>query len=148
MQPLRIGHVVLKVRDMERSLRFYTDVLGFKVSGRAPGDRMVFLTATGENHHDLALARIAPDAQTPGWEHTGLYHFAVQVADDAAVIEARERLTAAGALTGTSDHGVSHSLYAVDPDGTELEVFCDVPREVWTAPLDELMGARPKPLMI
>jgi catechol-2,3-dioxygenase len=133
---------------MERSLRFYSDVLGFKVSGRANNDQMVFLTATGENHHDLALARISPEAETPGWGHTGLYHFAIQVADDAALREARDRLAAAGALSGASDHGVSHSLYGVDPDGTEFEVYADTSPAERHGEVAELLGQRPQPLRI
>jgi catechol-2,3-dioxygenase len=109
---------------------------------------MVFLIATGENHHDLALARVAPDAETPGWSHTGLYHFAIQVADDQALRTMRDRLVAAGALTGSSDHGVSHSLYGVDPDGTEFEVYSDVPEAERDSDVETLLAQRPRPLQI
>ena len=127
IQPLEIGHVVLRVRDVERSTRFYQDVLGFTKVGEIPG-RMVFFTATGDNHHDLAVMAVGPNAPGPSPNGVGLYHVAIRLPDDDAVRRAYRALVAAGAeVVGSSDHGVSHSLYIKDPDGIELELYADVP---------------------
>jgi catechol 2,3-dioxygenase len=139
LHPLRIGHVVLKVRDLDRSLAFYRDLLGFRVAGEM-SNVMVFLTATGENHHDLALLRVGDSAPSPVPSAVGLYHVAVQLADWEAVKAAHAILTERGLLRGASDHGVSKSLYTVDPDGNEIELYCDAPREEWEGRVDEMVS--------
>ena len=128
----RLNHMVLYVRDVERSKAFYRDVMGFNVTTERPG-RAAFLRANGsDNHHDLGLFNIGPDAEPPTkGERVGLYHAAWEVATIEDLARAREELQAAGALVGESDHGNSLSLYAKDPDGNELEVFWMVPREEW-----------------
>jgi catechol 2,3-dioxygenase len=127
VQPLEIGHVVLRVRDLERSTRFYQDVLGFRKAGEIAG-RMVFFTATGANHHDLAIMGVGPDAPSPHPFGVGLYHVAIRLGSDEDVRKAYRALVEAGAeIVGSSDHGVSHSLYVKDPDGIELELYADVP---------------------
>ena len=141
VQPQEVGHVVLKVRDLDRSTRFYTDVLGFRKVGEIPG-RMVFFTATGANHHDLAIMAIGGDAPTPPWRSVGLYHVAIRVPSDDHVRRAYRALVQAGAeVVGSSDHGVSHSLYLKDPDGIELELYADVPG--WEEQADEVATIRP-----
>jgi catechol 2,3-dioxygenase len=142
LRPLRIGHVVLKVRDLDRSLAFYRDVLGFVVSGEM-SNVMIFLTATGENHHDLALLRVGDQAPSPLPTAVGLYHVAIQLADMEALREAHTALTERGLLRGTADHGVSRSLYTADPDGNEIELFCDAPREEWEGRVAEAMTVKP-----
>jgi catechol 2,3-dioxygenase len=142
IQPLGVGHVVLKVRDLERSLGFYRDVLGFTVSSEMP-NVMVFLTATGESHHDLALLRVGDSAPSPIPNAVGLYHVAIRLADWEAVKRARDILTAAGLLHGSADHGVSRSLYTADPDGNEIELFCDAPRAEWEGRVSEVMTVGP-----
>ncbi len=139
LHPVRIGHVVLKVRDLDRSLAFYRDLLGFRVAGEM-SNVMVFLTATGENHHDLALLRVGDSAPSPVPSAVGLYHVAVQLLDWEAVKAAHAILSERGLLRGASDHGVSKSLYTVDPDGNEIELYCDAPREEWEGRVDEMVS--------
>ena len=134
--------MVLKVRDLDRSLAFYRDLLGFRVAGQM-SNVMIFLTATGENHHDLALLRVGDEAPTPLATSVGLYHVAVQLADWDAVKSAHALLAERGLLRGTADHGVTRSLYTADPDGNEIELFCDAPRAEWEGRVDEAMTVKP-----
>jgi catechol 2,3-dioxygenase len=142
LQPLRIGHVVLKVRDLDRSLAFYRDLLGFKVVSQL-SNVMIFLVADGRNHHDLALLRVGQQAPSPVPTAVGLYHVAIQLADWEAVRAAHALLTERGLLRGAIDHGVSRSLYTADPDGNEIELYCDAPRSEWEGRVDEVMTVKP-----
>jgi catechol 2,3-dioxygenase len=142
LQPLRIGHVVLKVRDLDRSLAFYRDLLGFRVAGEM-SNVMIFLTATGQNHHDLALLRVGDQAPSPVATAVGLYHVAVELADLEALRAAHALLSERGLLRGAADHGVSRSLYTADPDGNEIELYCDAPRDEWEGRVDEAMTVKP-----
>jgi catechol 2,3-dioxygenase len=142
LQPLRIGHVVLKVRDLDRSLAFYRDLLGFTVVSEL-SNVMIFLAADGQNHHDLALLRVGQQAPSPVPSAVGLYHVAIQLADLDAVRRAHALLTERGLLRGAIDHGVSRSLYTADPDGNEIELYCDAPRSEWEGRVGEAMTVKP-----
>ena len=126
IEPQEVGHVVLKVRDLERSTAFY-ELLGFRRVARM-GTRMAFFTATGANHHDLALMSVGATAPSPPPTAVGLYHVAIRLPSEDHVRVAYRKLREAGAsIVGSSDHGVSRSLYVTDPDGIELELYADVP---------------------
>ena len=133
MAVTNLNHAVLYVRDAATTSAFYQDVLGFVVVTDIGPGRAVFLRAGGsDNHHDLGLFTVGAQAGPPTTGRSaGLYHLAweVESIDELAVM--KDRLTAAGALVGASDHGVSKSLYAKDPDGIEFEVLWTVPREDW-----------------
>ena len=126
----RLNHAVLYVRDVATSVDFYTQVLGFKVITQQP--RAAFLQASGStNDHDLGLFGIGAHAGDPGVgvRSVGLYHLAWEVETLGDLGELRERLGAAGALVGQSDHSTTKSLYAKDPDGIEFEVCWIVPKD-------------------
>ncbi|MEU6116828.1 VOC family protein [Streptomyces sp. NPDC047117] len=140
----RLNHAVLYVRELPRSVAFYTDVLGFTVDTEIPG-RAAFLRAQDtRNDHDLGLFAVGDQAPGPESGRAGLYHLAWEVGTLGELAGTAERLRAAGALVGASDHLVSKSLYAKDPDGIEFEVMWRVPREDWPGP--EHGGARVLPL--
>ena len=125
----RLNHAVLYVRDAQRSAAFYTDVLGFIVRA-AMGDQAFFLQADGsDNDHDLAVMQVGDRPTAP--HSVGLYHLAWQVHTIEELAALRARLLEVGSLVGESDHGVSKSLYAKDPDGLEFEIMWAVPRADW-----------------
>lgn len=141
VEPLEVGHVVLKVRDLARSTAFYSGLLGFRKVGEIAG-RMAFFTATGENHHDLALMAVGPNAPDPDPDAVGLYHVAIRLPSEEHVRRAYRDLVASGAeIVGASDHGVSKSLYLKDPDGIELELYADVPG--WKDQAEQVATIRP-----
>ncbi|MER5864947.1 VOC family protein [Kitasatospora sp. NPDC002040] len=127
----RLNHAVLYVRDVARSVAFYTDTFGFKVDVEIPG-RAAFLSAQETlNDHDLGLFSVGADAPAPPRGSVGLYHLAWEVGTLGELAEIGRKLTADNALVGATNHGVSKSLYAKDPDGIEFEVMWRVPREQW-----------------
>ena len=127
----RLNHAVLYVRDLDRSVTFYKEAFGFEEIARE-GGMMAFLRAAGsDNHHDLGLMAVGPNAPRPPRGATGLYHLAWQVPSIEDLAGARTVLAGLGALTGQSDHGATKSLYGADPDGNEFEVMWLVPRDQW-----------------
>jgi len=128
----RLNHAVLYVRDALRAASFYEEAFGFEVVGAYGDGAAVFLRAENtENHHDLGLFSLGAQAPPPQPGRVGLYHLAWQVDTINDLAEMRARLLQMGALVGESDHGVSKSLYAKDPDGNEFEVMWQVPRDQW-----------------
>jgi len=126
-----IGHVHLKVADIERSLAFYTGVLGFELQQRL-GDEAAFISAGGYHHHIGLNTWQSKGASPPPPGHTGLFHVAIRYPDRAQLADALRRLVEASVpLTGASDHGVSEAIYLNDPDGNGVELYRDRPREEW-----------------
>ena len=130
-----IGHVHLKVADLDRSLDFYVGVLGFDVMARM-GDQAAFISAGGYHHHLGLNTWESRGGSPPPPGTTGLYHVAIRYPSRAALGGALRRLVEAGIpLDGASDHGVSEALYLHDPDGNGVELYRDRPKEEW--PRDE-----------
>lgn len=129
-----MNHAVLYVRDARRTQRFYEEVLGFSTVVDHPTGAFAFMRApASDNHHDIAFFSIGDGAapSEAGQRTVGMYHIAWEVPTLAELDEMRERLAAAGALKGASDHGANKSLYAMDPDGLEFEVMWLVPAAHW-----------------
>ena len=128
---VRIGHVHLKVANLERALAFYRDVLGFELTQRY-GDQAAFLSAGGYHHHIGLNTWESAGGKPPPSGSTGLYHLAIAYPTRAELADALRRLMrAAIPLDGASDHGVSEALYLRDPDGNGVELYWDRPREQW-----------------
>jgi catechol 2,3-dioxygenase len=126
-----IGHVHLKVADLDRALAFYQGVLGFDITTRM-GQHAAFLSAGGYHHHIALNTWESLNGQPPAPGTTGLYHVAIRYPDRAALAAALRRLIAAQVpLEGASDHGVSEALYLRDPDGNGIELYRDRPRDQW-----------------
>jgi catechol 2,3-dioxygenase len=126
-----IGHVHLKVSNLEAAIGFYRDVLGFEVMTRF-GDQAAFLSAGGYHHHVGLNTWESAGGGRPPRDATGLHHFAVRYPDRRTLGIALKRVLDAGVrLQGASDHGVSQSVYLADPDGNGVELTLDTPRESW-----------------
>ena len=131
-----IGHVHLKVADMDRALRFYRDVLGFDLMQRI-GHSAAFLSAGGYHHHVALNTWESLGGAPPAPGTTGLYHVAFRYPDRRTLADALRRVMNAGIpLEGASDHGVSEALYLRDPDGNGVELYRDRPREEWPRTAD------------
>jgi catechol 2,3-dioxygenase len=155
MEVKELGHVVLYVRDIERSARFYRDVLGWRQILPQQGSTgelarqpfAAFNAPSGRTHHELLLIEVGEDAAAqPAGKRVGLYHFGVKIGtSDDELREALARLEECGTpLLGASDHTATHSLYVADPDGNEIELYVDVPGVSWDSP--EALGAPVRPL--
>ena len=139
MEVKELGHLVLYVRNLQRSASFYRDVLGWRQL--APTQESGFPAAafsapSNRTHHELLLIEVGEDAQAqPQGRHIGLYHFGLKVGDsDDELRDALRSVQEAGAtVVGASDHTVTHSLYILDPDGNEIELYVDVPGVDWSS---------------
>ncbi len=129
MEILELGHVVLYVSDLARSADFYRDTLGFREIAR---DRQTALFSSGRTHHELLLIEIGVEPRAKHTPETGLYHIGFKIGDGPEALRAayRELKDAGVSIVGSADHHVTHSLYILDPDGNELELYADV-SEVW-----------------
>jgi catechol 2,3-dioxygenase len=132
----RIGHVHLKVADIERALSFYRDVLGFEVTQRY-GSQAAFVSAGGYHHHIGLNTWESRGGHPPPRGTTGLYHVAILYPTRAALADALRRVLAAGIpIDGASDHGVSEAIYLRDPDGNGIELYRDRPEAEWPRTAD------------
>ena len=155
MQVRELGHLVLYVRDLERSAHFYRDILGWRQIVPAPGAAMGqgiagFASPSGRTHHELLLIEVGPNAAPlPAGRRVGMYHFGLKIGDsDDDLRDALRTLQQAGVtITGASDHTVSHSLYIVDPDGNEIELYVDVAGVDWKSN-PGLVASRIRPLRL
>ncbi len=150
MKVKELGHAVLFVKNLERSVHFYRDVLGFpsveakNSDGSQPIGRAMMFT-TGRTHHELLLIEVGEDAPHPGRGHrSGLYHLGLKIGDDDS--DLREAITVLKSegvqIVGASDHTMTHSLYVLDPDGNELELYIDVVGVDWSDPKNLLAPTR------
>jgi catechol 2,3-dioxygenase len=148
MEIRELGHVVLFVRDLEASRRFYGEILGFPaLPVEMPGAAMF---STGRTHHELLLIEVGADATPiPAGRRVGMYHFGLKVGDtDDELRAALAELQAAGVqVVGATDHTVTHSLYVLDPDGNELELYVDVEDADWRND-PTLIAAEMRPLRL
>jgi catechol-2,3-dioxygenase len=152
MHVRELGHLVLYVRDVDRSAAFYRDVLGWRQVLPEPGTDPVgaAVFSSGRTHHELLLIEVGPDATPiPRGRRVGMYHFGLNVGEtDDDLREALAAVQAAGAtVVGASDHTVTHSLYILDPDGNEIELYVDVPGVDWQAD-PALIAAPIRPLAL
>ena len=156
MEVKELGHLVLYVRDLRRSVRFYRDVLGWRPilngddDNPLPFPAAAFNAPSNRTHHELLLIEVGKDATAiPSGRRVGLYHFGLKVGDtDDELREALQALRDNDVpLLGMSDHTVTHSLYIADPDGNEIELFIDVPGVDWKSD-PSLIAAPIKPLVL
>lgn len=142
----RVGHVHLKVSDLDRAIGFYSGVLGFEVMQKY-GTQAAFLSAGGYHHHIGLNTWQSAGATPPPPGHTGLFHTAILYPDRAALADALRRLTDAGIpLDGASDHGVSEALYLRDPDQNGVELYRDRPEAEWPRDSDGRLAMVTEPL--
>src|SRR6186997_2475453 len=142
---VRVGHVHLKVSDLDRALRFYRDVLGFDLTQRY-GSQAAFLSAGGYHHHIGLNTWESAGGAAPPPGSTGLFHLAILYPTRAELADALRRVLRAGiSLEGASDHGVSEAIYLRDPDGNGVELYWDRPKAQWprTAQGELAMGTAP-----
>jgi catechol 2,3-dioxygenase len=143
---VHIGHVHLKVSDLERALNFYCGVLGFELMQRH-GNEAAFISAGGYHHHIGLNTWESAGGNPPPPGTTGLYHFAILYPDRAALAHALRRLLAAKIpLDGASDHGVSEALYLRDPDQNGIELYWDRPQQLWPRTADGRVSMYTRPL--
>ena len=156
MEVKELGHLVLYVRNLDRSASFYRDVLGWRQIMGGPGEAptpfraAAFSAPSGRTHHELLLIEVGEDAAgLPSGRRVGLYHFGLKIGDSDD--ELREALAALEAnevnVVGASDHTVTHSLYITDPDGNEIELYVDMPGVDWKSD-PSLVAAPIKPLKL
>jgi catechol 2,3-dioxygenase len=143
---VQIGHVHLKVADLERALAFYCGVLGFELMQRM-GPSAAFIGAGGYHHHIGLNTWESRGGPSPSPGTTGLYHLAIRYPDRRTLADALRRLAAARVpLEGASDHGVSEALYLRDPDDNGVELYCDRPADEWPRTSDGQLAMYTKPL--
>ena len=145
---VQIGHVHLTVGNLDRSLVFYRDILGFEITARY-GNSAVFLSAGGYHHHIGLNTWAGVGATPPPQGHSGIYHHAILFPTRRELANVLKRLMDAKyPLTGTADHGVSEAIYLNDPDGIGVELYADRPRSTWKVKNDGQVEMVTEPLDI
>ena len=146
VKPKQLGHLVLRVRDLEGCEKFYTDVLGLRVTNKRP-EKMVFMSAGDNLSHELALTQISPHATGPDKDRVGLSHFAWQMDSFEDLKQLYQDLGKKGVkIGGIEDHGISIGVYFFDPEGNEMEAYYELPSENWPADGDLFEGKFPHSL--
>lgn len=152
MQVQELGHLVLYVSDLDASIHFYRDVLGWrKIFGGDDGDRRIpaaaFSSPSNRTHHELLLIEVGKDATAiPQGRRVGMYHFGLKIGDSDDELRAALAVIRENNVTvlGASDHTITHSLYIADPDGNEVELYVDVPGVDWiNDPSLQMAGTKP-----
>lgn len=140
-----VGHVVLKVRDIERAARFYRDVLGLKEVARGDFGRPMAFFSTGDNHHDVAVMEVGAGAPAPAHDATGLYHVALRIGTTLDELRAARAHLQAHGITNMRirDHVVSQSIYVNDPDGNNIELYVDADPAIWRDRPETVANSRP-----
>ena len=146
VKPKQLGHLVLKVRDLEKCEKFYTDVLGLHVTNKRSG-KMVFMSSGNASSHELALVPVSLEAPGPDNDRVGLYHFAWEMDSFEDLKQLYQEMKQKEvSIAGVSDHGISIGVYFFDPDGNEIEVFYELPSEHWPTNGDLFEGKFPQSL--
>lgn len=148
MKAQYLGHVVFYVMNIEASLKFYRDLLGFKEIGKIFNGKASALTS-GRTHHELLLIQVGDAPGPPTGTRRGLYHIGIKIGDSLdALRSAKQELDRLGIpITGMSDHTVSQSLYIEDPDGNEVEIYVDADEQIWRKNPEAIL-APVKPLVL
>jgi catechol 2,3-dioxygenase len=141
IHPDRIGHVALRVRDLKRSRKFYTEVLGLELMKEIPELRAAFFSSGGRDHHEMALLEVGPQAEVPKASEIGMLHVAFRLQSEEELRSAYQELKARGIpISFTVNHGVSKSIYFQDPDGHGIELYCDNRPEEYAHMPDPYLG--------
>ncbi len=145
MKILELGHIVLYVTDLEKSVHFYNDILGFNLLDRQTG---VAVFSGGRTHHEMLLIEVGGTPKTSRSMEPGLYHIGFKIGDGPEALKAvyEELKDKDVRIIGSTDHGVTHSLYILDPDGNELELYSDFSDEWKTNPKAIMSPAKSLPL--
>ncbi len=131
VKPKQLGHVVIRVRDLDVSENWYSEILGLHTMKKYPG-RMTFMSARDDSTHELALMRVGEDAPGPDSERVGLAHFAWEMDSFEELRELYAHLKEQDVnIRGIGDHGLSLGVYIWDPDGNEIEVYYEMPKDEW-----------------
>ncbi len=143
VKPKQLGHIVLRVRDLDKSEQFYSDILGLHVTNKRPG-QMIFMSAVDNSSHELALVPVGPDAPGPEENRVGLFHFAWEMEsfDDLKQLYARMKSNDVNAMR-VGDHGISLGVYFTDPDGNEIEAYYEMSKDQWPEEGDLFVGEFP-----
>ena len=143
VKPKQLGHLVIRVRDLEESEQFYTNILGLNVTNKRPG-QMTFMSAVDSSSHELALVPVGADAPGPEQNRVGLFHFAweMESLDDLKQLYARMKSNDVN-VKSVGDHGISLGVYFTDPDGNEIEAYYEMPKDQWPKKGDLFEGAFP-----